>query len=87
MGQPPPARIPGWALQAAAQWAQAASLLRRREPSLTPELASIWSTSFSINDARARRELGHASRPFEETVDDTFRWYRSGLAESRDALP
>lgn len=32
-------------------------------------------SSFEVSDAKARRELGHTLRPFEETVRDTVRWY------------
>lgn len=74
VGREPPAHVAGWALRAAAHLAHARGFLTRREPSLTPELASIWSTTFHVNDQRARRELGYDSRPFEATVDDTFRW-------------
>ena len=84
VGREPPAQVSGRALRAAAQLARLWSFLARREPSLTPELASIWSTTFQVNDQRARRELGYDSRPFEGTVDDTFRWVaaREGAAAS-----
>ncbi|PWH18242.1 MAG: hypothetical protein DDG58_06775 [Ardenticatenia bacterium] len=29
-----------------------------------------------LNTSRARRELGHTSRPFTITAEDTFRWFR-----------
>lgn len=74
VGRPAPARVAGWVLRSTARLGHLASLVSGREASLTPELASIWSTSFRIDDGRARRELGHTSRPFEETVEDTFRW-------------
>lgn len=84
VGRAPPARVAGWALRAAAQLARATSLVTRGEPRLTPELASIWCTTFRIDDVRARRELGHTCRPFEDTVDDTFRWF---LTKSHHAVP
>jgi len=74
IGRAPPAHVPGWLLRTAAQLAEATGFVQGTEPSLTPELASIWSTTFHVDDQRARRELGHRCRPFEATVDDTFRW-------------
>lgn len=84
VGRAPPARVPGWALRAAACLAGTKGLLTRSEPRLTPELASIWSTTFHIDDSRARRELGHACRPFADTVDDTYHWV---LAEWSGVAP
>jgi nucleoside-diphosphate-sugar epimerase len=74
VGRAPPARVPGWLLRIAAQLAQVTRSVKGDEPSLTPELASIWSTTFHIDDQRARNELGHGCRPIEATIDDTFRW-------------
>ena len=79
VGRAPPAHVPGWLLRTAAQLARATKLVKGEEPSLTPELASIWSTSFRIDDQKARRELGHARRPFAAAVDDTFRWFDAEL--------
>lgn len=73
VGRAAPARVPGWLLRTTAQLARATSFVKGDEPSLTPELASIWSTTFHIDDQRARSELGHRCRPFEATLDDTFR--------------
>ncbi|HEU5073184.1 MAG TPA: NAD-dependent epimerase/dehydratase family protein [Polyangiaceae bacterium] len=84
MRRAPPLRVAGWVLRAAAHGTRVTSFVARREPRLTPELASIWSTTFRIDDRRAQRELGHGCRPFEAAVDDTFRWVTT---QSLDVAP
>lgn len=74
LGRRPPAQVPGWVMQLGALLSGGASRVTGRPPSLTPELAHVWSTSFRIDDARARRELGYQSSPLGALVGDTYDW-------------
>lgn len=74
LGRPPPMRLPPWSLRLGAAVASGASRLTGRPPSLTPELAHVWSTSFSIDDTSARRQLGYQSSSLHVAVTDTYEW-------------
>lgn len=47
----------------------------RRDPSVPLEAARMSTTSMIFDDARARRELGYASRPARLAVEDSVRWF------------
>ncbi|MFZ5445223.1 MAG: NAD-dependent epimerase/dehydratase family protein [Myxococcota bacterium] len=42
---------------------------------LTPYALEAVSAPFRVDDGKARRELGHRSRPMAETVHDALRWF------------
>jgi dihydroflavonol-4-reductase len=70
--EPPAVRMP---LPVALAAAEAAARLPGR-PMLTPgeiRAASLW---WTCRSTRARRELGWTTRPHEDTVEATVRWYR-----------
>ncbi len=46
-----------------------------RHPSVPLEAARMSSTMMVFDDARARRELGYVSRPAQEAVEDSVRWF------------
>jgi dihydroflavonol-4-reductase len=47
----------------------------KREPFAPLEAARMSTTNMMFNDARARQELGYASRPPEEAMTDAARWF------------
>ncbi|MEZ4428588.1 MAG: NAD-dependent epimerase/dehydratase family protein [Nannocystaceae bacterium] len=47
-----------------------------RDPLLSPESVELLQAAHHVIDDRARAELGHAPRPFAETVADTVAWLR-----------
>jgi dihydroflavonol-4-reductase len=47
----------------------------KREPFASLEAARMSTTNMMFNDARARRELGYASRPAAEAIVDSARWF------------
>lgn len=52
------------------------SLVTKREPTLTPELARLSTIPCYYSSEKAIRELGYTTRPFRETVRETYEWYR-----------
>ena len=67
--------VPYWVAQLAAWGTNAASLLTRREPPLTPELLRVAHHSRFYSSARALRELGYPQTPLRQTLEKTYRWY------------
>lgn len=67
---------PMWAARLAApaveRWAQAAGT----EPLSTAEALHALRRYGEVDDAKARRELGHRPRAHEETLADTLAWFR-----------
>jgi dihydroflavonol-4-reductase len=50
------------------------------DPPLTEQVALMTSRQWYYDDARARAELGHTSRPLEETLRDAVEWFeRRGM--------
>jgi dihydroflavonol-4-reductase len=47
----------------------------KREPSVALEAARMSTTNMMFNDQRARTELGYASRPAQEALADSARWF------------
>jgi dihydroflavonol-4-reductase len=70
--EPPALRLP---LPAALAVAEAAMRLPGR-PVLTPGEVRAASHWWTCRSTRARRELGWTTRPHEDTVEATVRWYR-----------
>lgn len=51
--------------------------IRKKEPLYTEEaLEAISAGNRKISSAKAIRELHYSIRPFEETIADTFKWFR-----------
>ncbi len=46
-----------------------------RHPSVPLEAARMSTTTMVFDDTRARRELGYASRPARDAVEDSVRWF------------
>jgi len=49
--------------------------LLRREPSVPLEAARMSATRMIFSDKRARTEIGHASRPAREAIEESARWF------------
>jgi dihydroflavonol-4-reductase len=48
--------------------------ITRRRALLTPVAVKTLGVDFAISDAKARRELGHTSRPVAESLRDAWEW-------------
>ncbi|MGI8632059.1 MAG: NAD-dependent epimerase/dehydratase family protein [Solirubrobacterales bacterium] len=46
------------------------------DPPLTEQMALMSARRWYYDDTRARKELGHVSRPLEETMRNAIAWYR-----------
>lgn len=76
-GQKVPARaIPDLVLRAAAQVSQGISAITGKEPRATPEGVALATHDFSVDDSRARRELGYAHVPLSESVRECYAFLR-----------
>jgi nucleoside-diphosphate-sugar epimerase len=75
LGRPGPARVlPRPALRALAAVATLPSLLTRREPPITPEVAELITRDSLCTSARAEGELGYRPTPLREMMEDSHRW-------------
>lgn len=72
---PPKRKIPSSLYMAMARAADALSLVRKKEPPLTPESARISLIPCYYSSDKAIRELGYKISPFRETVKRTYEWY------------
>jgi dihydroflavonol-4-reductase len=71
-GRPPRVRLPPRVAALAGRVAERVSA----QPPLTEQMALMSARHWYYDDARARRELGHTSRPLEETLRDAVDWFR-----------
>jgi dihydroflavonol-4-reductase len=77
---PPPRRLAPDAALAFADAEEARCRGTAERPRLSRELVDLILHGQLVDDALARAELGHVSRPLEATFDDTFDWYlRNGF--------
>ena len=49
--------------------------LLHREPNVSIEAARMSTTHMIFDDSRARTELGYSSRPAEDAIEDSARWF------------
>jgi dihydroflavonol-4-reductase len=49
--------------------------LLRREPNISIEAARMSTTHMVFDDRRARAEVGYASRPAQDAIEDSARWF------------
>jgi dihydroflavonol-4-reductase len=68
---------PMWLARAGAPFAAAYSRAFGKEPLFTPESLHALRHHQQVSHAKATRELGYTSRPLEDTLRDTFAWFRS----------
>lgn len=74
-GAPPSRRVPYPLMLAGAFLREAAAWLRRRRSPVSRQLIRGGRRYTFLSSEKARRELGYATRPLEETVRDTLRWF------------
>jgi dihydroflavonol-4-reductase len=72
----PRVRMPGSVVRAAGRIAQRVM----REPPLTEQSALMMLRHWYYDDTKARTELGHRSRPLEETLRDAVAWFEARWA-------
>jgi dihydroflavonol-4-reductase len=68
--------LPVWAARAAAGIAGMLPGFGSKYPALTPEALIAVSKHREVSCAKAGRELNYAPRPLEESLRDTFDWFR-----------
>jgi dihydroflavonol-4-reductase len=73
---PPRWRVPIAPLFPLAVLAEGVGLITGREPFLTLDGLRMARHHMFFNDAKARRELGHSSRPYRDGIADAIAWFR-----------
>jgi dihydroflavonol-4-reductase len=76
-GVPPPRQVPYRVALGAASLVELWSRLRGRRARLSRQLIRASHLYTFVSSEKARRELGYAVRPFEESLADTLRWFMS----------
>jgi dihydroflavonol-4-reductase len=73
--RPPRIVTPRWVAKLGVPFAMAYGKLTRSEPLYTYESLDTLGEARTIDCSKAKRELGHAPRPIEETVRDAYAWF------------
>lgn len=73
--RPPRLVTPVWAARLGVPFARAVARLRSTDPLFTRESLDVLVSNRSISSEKARRRLGHAPRPLQDTVADTLAWF------------
>jgi dihydroflavonol-4-reductase len=60
--------------------------LTRSEPLYTYESLDTLGETRDIDHGKATRELGHAPRPLEETIRDSYAWFAEAGVLPKDAV-
>ncbi len=76
-GQAPNRAMPVWLLKVLAHALPALSMITRRPPDITPEIALALSRDFTVDSSKAERELGYKQPPLREMVEDSCRWLKA----------
>ena len=86
--QPPRLKLPAPALYPFAVASEAVAWCTGKEPFATRDGLRMARHCMYFNDAKARKELGYGSRPFELGISDALSWfYATGmLARPRGEL-
>jgi dihydroflavonol-4-reductase len=74
-GVPMPRRVPYPLMLAGAALAELAARLRGRRSPISRQLVRGARRYTFLDSSKARRELGYSTRPLEESVRDTLRWF------------
>ena len=75
-----PRPLPAWLLKSLAGLMDLGSRVTGKEPDITPELAHMFSLNFSLDCAKAKRELDYKEKSLDVMLDDMYAWL---LAENR----
>jgi dihydroflavonol-4-reductase len=76
LGRRPPRVAPNWLFHVAGALGDAASHFTGKEPDITRDLARVLTIRFDARSDKAARELGYASPPLRQMVEDTYDWLR-----------
>jgi dihydroflavonol-4-reductase len=74
---PPRLRLPVGAIYPLAFAAEFVARFTKREPFVTRDGLRLARHHMFFDDAKARRALGYASRPYREAVADAIAWFRA----------
>jgi dihydroflavonol-4-reductase len=74
--RPPRLRLPIAAIYPFALGAEAWARVSGKEPFTTRDGLRMARHHMFFSDAKARRELGHTSRPYREAISDAISWFR-----------
>jgi dihydroflavonol-4-reductase len=74
--RPPSLRIPRLAVWPLAIGAEAVAQITGREPFVSRDALRMAAYKMFFDDSKARRELGYASRPYQEGLADAVAWFR-----------
>jgi len=85
-GVPPPREVTYRIALAAAALVELAGRVRGRPARLSRQLVRASRLYTFVSSEKARRELGYAVRPFEESLADTLRWFMA-VGRLRAATP
>jgi dihydroflavonol-4-reductase len=75
--RPPTLKIPRAAVYPVAYAAEMMARIRGVEPFVTLDGLRMARHHMFFDDAKARRELGYASRPYQEGLSDAIAWFRA----------
>jgi dihydroflavonol-4-reductase len=75
--RPPRLKLPRTLLYPLAYGAEALARIRGAEPFITMDGLRMARHHMFFDDSKARRELGHASRPYREGLADAIGWFRA----------
>ena len=73
----PTLRIPRLVVWPLAVGAEALARFTNREPFVTRDALRMAGYRMFFDDAKARRELGHTSRPYRDGLSDAISWFRT----------
>lgn len=73
-----PVALPAFSAKAGLPFVKLFADVRKKEPLYTNEaLDAIFNGNRFISSAKAEAELNYSTRPFEETIHDTFHWFKN----------
>lgn len=82
--KPPRLVSPIWLARLGVPFFTVAGKVLRQEPLYTDESLAVLQTPYKFDRAKAGRALGHAPRPFAESVRDIYAWFdAAGMLERR----
>lgn len=73
----PRAVLPSWLATAVAPLVEVGAAAFGREPTLTGEGLAALASGVRFSSAKAEQQLGYRARPVEETLRDTYAWFRT----------
>ncbi|MEA4813001.1 MAG: SDR family oxidoreductase [Anaerolineaceae bacterium] len=82
----PEVSFPIWVAKAIAPLAEIWYKIARSRPRLTKYAVETLLSNSDISSAKARSELGYTTRPIEETVKDTVRWWKDNIHKTHSSL-